>query len=198
MGRATNIIIAVVVAAGGWYAYSSYVNRIKNGPQGDPTRAVQTFMNTAQTFSGLLWNSDVREQLRSDLDAWEKASEEGDAEMPESLKQLGIEDPRPLFADERLGKATLATISLFHFDSYSVDRTDVRKNNTATVYVSFVPYDFMGMRQALSGMGGQQSVFQQKPVDARFELKKHWHAWKIEELGGEASDLTRAFRRLGR
>jgi hypothetical protein len=197
MGRTVNVIIVVAVAAGGWWAYSSYVNGIKNGPQGDPERAVRTFMETAQTFSGLLWNSEVQASIRRDLEAWEKASEEGDAEMPESLRELGLEDPRPLFRDERLGKAALGTFSLFSFDSYSIGRTNVRKDNTATVYVSFAPYDFMGMRQALSGLGSQQDMFQQKPVDARFELRKRWHAWEIEKLEGQVTDLTRAFRRLG-
>jgi len=197
MATKTNAVIVVLVAAGAWWAYSSHVSNIKNGPQGDPVRAVETLMNTAQAFSGLLWNPEVQAGLRQDLAAWQKASEEGEAEMPESLKQLGIADPRALFRDEKTGKAALATLSLFHFDAYQIGPTNIRED-TATVYVSFVPYDFMGMRRVMSGLGAQQNMFDQNPVDARFDLKKRWHAWRIEKVGGEAADLTRAFTKLGR
>jgi hypothetical protein len=198
MAGKTSVVIIVLVAASAWWAYSSHVNNIKNGPQGDPVRAVETLMNTAQTFSGMLWNPEVQAGLKEDLAAWQKSSEEDEAEMPESLKQLGIADPRALFSDEKTGKAALATLSLFHFDAYEIGRTNIRKDDTATVYVSFVPYDFMGMRQAMSGLGAQQNAFKQNPVEAQFDLKKRRHAWRIEKVGGEAADLTRAFRQVGR
>jgi hypothetical protein len=196
VNRTTNIVVVVLVAAAGWWAYSSHIDSIKNGPQGDPVRTVETFMNTVQTFSGLLWKADVQENLRRDLEAWQQASKDGDAEMPESLKQLGMADPAPLFSDERFGKNVLGSLVLFEFDSYSVQRTSIR-DDSATVHVSFVPLDIMGMRSAMSGLGAQQSTLGDKPVEARFELKKHWHTWRIEDMGGQAADLTRPFRGLG-
>lgn len=197
MAKPTNLVLILVVAVAIWGVYAAYVSRIESGPQGDPVRAVEAFMNATAKVSTLLWDEQALESLRNDLKAWQEAAKEGDAEMPESLKNYGLEDLSGLFTDERYGKAALTALSLYHFDSFSADPSHVGEN-TATVTVTFIPHDFMGLRRTVSQLGAPESPRREEPVTARFQLKKKWHAWYIEDIQGQMTDVIGGFERLRR
>jgi len=197
MAKPVNLVLILVVAVAIWGVYAAYVSRIESGPQGDPVRAVKAFMDAAVKVSNLLWNEQVQESLRKELQAWQQSAKEGDAEMPESLRSYGLEDPSRLFADESFGRGALTAFSLYYFDSYSADRTHLGKE-TATVQVSFTPYDFMGIRRTVSQLGAPEGPRPQEPMTARFQLQKTWRGWYIKDIQGEPAEAASAFERLRR
>lgn len=190
MKRFTGLIIVAILLIAILSLYANHLGKIKARHQHDPVETVDAFMSAAAKISSLLWDQQARESLRSDLKAWK----EGD-DLPESLKQYGLQDPSLLFRDEKFGKAAFTTISLYHFDTYELRPTSAGKAKTV-VQVTFVPYDFMGIRQTVSALGAPQQQAEPKPVDARFRLEKKWGAWYIVGVEGELSDAMRAFKGL--
>jgi len=191
MKKLVGLIVIVVIAFVIWTAYSARMNRIKEGVQGDPVRTVKSFMNTAVKLSGLMWDEEKREALKADLEKWKESDE-----IPPTLKEYGIEDTSRLFSDEQYGKAVTGIISMHAFDSFSVDRQTVEED-TATVYVSFLPTDFLGIRDTISALGAPPGETRKEPVSVPFYLKKRGYRWYIVEIRGELAEAARAFRRLG-
>lgn len=189
------IVVIAVIAAGVGYAYWSHVNEIRQGPQGEPVRCVETFMGTAQKISALLWDEQVRDELKADLRRWTSAKEEGERSLPESLEQYGLHDPDTFFKKERFGRATVSALCLFHFTSYDVQPARIG-SATASVDVTFTPLDVLGLRRLTTSLGVPQQAQEPKPVRARFRLRKYGHAWYIDGIEGELSQAISAFGRL--
>ena len=189
---AGRLIALVVIALVIWTAYSSRIRSIKEGVQGDPVRTVNSFMNTAKTLSGLMWDEEKREALKADLEKWKESDE-----IPPTLKEYGIEDTNRLFSNEEYGKAAAGIICLHHFDSFSVENQTVEED-TATVDVSFLPTDVLGLQNLISALGAPQGQTRDKPISVPFYLRKRGHRWYIVEIRGELANPIDAARRLRR
>ncbi len=194
MKRLIIFLVILGIGLGVWWKYSSYVKSIEESVQGDPTRTVNAFMNTVTKLSGLIWNEEEREALLSDIKKWQSA-EEGEEEIPESLKEYGIENPAPLFKEGEFGKVVASSICLFHFESFSVEETEIEGSN-ATVEVKFLPLDILGIGKIAAKLGAPQRQRKKEPVSVLFYLERHWRRWYIVGIGGELEKLAKASYRL--
>ncbi len=190
MKRFNSLIVLGVILLAALLIYANHLNKIKARRQHDPAEAVAAFMDAAIKISNLLWDEATREALRRDLKAWREGEE-----LPEGLARYGLKDPSHLFRDPRFGKAAFSTVCLYQFDSYDL-RPAPSAAGKATVQVSFLPQDFMGLQKLTSALGVPRTERDPQPVNARFRLEKHWGAWYIVGVEDEMAEAITAFGRL--
>jgi len=190
------LIVILVIILGAWWKYHSYVKGIKEGPQGDPVRTVNSFMNATEKFSNLIWDEEEREAFLKLLEEWKSKAEEGEEEAArEALQEYGIEDPSRLFEDRKYGKAAASILCLYQFDSFSIERPEIEKDK-AIIEVKFLPQDILGIGQIMAAHGVPQRETKKEPILIPFHLKKHRHRWYIVEVKGELEPAIEAARRL--
>ena len=189
------VILAIIGA--GWWKYASSVKAARNGPQGEPGRAVTFFLDNVKKLSDLIWKEGARETAEEDIKKTTRGTpEERERATAELRQKYGIEDTSTLFTEKRFGKAVTGIFSLYEFGTYSVGEARV-EGEKATVEVVLSPEDFMGLEKTfsrLSSPSAMQSKLQ--PVNIPFTLEKKKHRWYIVDVGGRAGDLARAATRL--
>ena len=196
MKKAVAVLVVAALALLVWRQYAVLVRKVREGPQGEPVRAVSVFMDTTAKLSTLLWNADEREGVKKGLDEWKRASEkDDDADLPEVLKKYGMVNPTPLFADPRYGKAAMTILCFYQFDSFSVATSDVGEER-AVVTVEFLPQDILGLGSLLAKRGAPAGEMKKEPVSIPFHLEKRGHRWHIVEMGGQVGKAVTAARKL--
>jgi len=186
------VVVVGVAAVTAWVMWARHVRAVRSGPQGDPVRAVESFMRTAVGINGLLWDEEKRQEVRQALEKWQKGPSKDAAP---SLRELGIADPAPLFQDEGYGKAAMAIFCMYQFDRFSIAGRDLR-SRSAEIAVEFVPRDILGIGKLVEKAGAPALERTKKPVTALFRLRKRGRRWFIVEIGGELGRAIEAAHKL--
>jgi len=193
MGKLIGILAAAAALGLGlwWYAATR-----SPGVQGDPESTVTAFMSRSAAMSSLLWDEDTRQELKDALNQWRKGGEGKEVDQArKTLKEYGIEDITPLFADERYAMAADGAFCFYHFDddSFAIASSTAREE-TATVEVAFQPKDVFGLNRAMAALGVPGSARQPEPISVPFHLKKRRGKWYIEDIGGQLGKGIAAVR----
>ncbi|RKY30701.1 MAG: hypothetical protein DRP67_04030 [Candidatus Omnitrophota bacterium] len=166
-------IILLGVIFGGFLKYSLYVKGIENSIQGKPERAVEEFLKISEKWSGIFWNEEEREKIKSLMDKMEK----------DELSSLGLKNPSYLFKDSNYGMSALSTFVLYEFGVYKIGEPRIEKNK-AEVYVDFYAKDFMGLKSLLEDLTGKKQKGETKE-EIPFQLERKRYKWYIVSIGGD-------------
>ncbi len=190
------LLVVLAIIGFGWWKYASNLKAVRNGPQGEPGRAVTFFLDNVKKLSDLIWKEGAREKAEEDIKRTTRGTpEERERATAELRQKYGIEDTSTLFTEERFGKAVSGIFSLYEFGTYSVGEARV-EGDKATVEVVLSPEDFMGLEKTFSRLSPVAAQSKLQPVTIPFTLEKKKYRWYIVDVGGRAGDLARAATRL--
>ena len=190
------LLVILAIIGAGWWKYAGNVKAAREGPQGNPERAVAFFFENTKKLSDLIWKEGAREEAEEDIKKAKNGTPEEQKKAAEELRQkYGIEDISALFAEKRFGKAVAGTFSLYEFGTYSVGEAKV-EGNKAAVEAVLSPEDFMGLEKTFSRLSPVAAQSKLQPVTIPFTLEKKKYRWYIVDVGGRAGDLARAAARL--
>ena len=188
------VVLAIIVF--GWWKYANDLKAVRNGPQGEPDRAVTFFFDNVKKLSDLIWKEGAREKAGADIrKAKSGTPEEQEKATAELYQKYGIEDISVLFTEKRFGKAVVGIFSLYEFGTYSIGEATA-EGNKATVEAVLAPVDFMGLEKTFSRLSSAAPQSKLQPITIPFTLEKKNHRWYIVDVGGRAGDLARAAARL--
>jgi len=196
MKKPVFLLVVLAIIGFGWWKYSADLRAVRNGPQGEPARAVTFFFDNVKKLSDLIWKEGAREKAEADIKRAKSGTpEEQEKATAELYQKYGIEDISVLFAEKRFGKAVVGIFSLYKFGTYSIGGANV-EGNKATVEVVLAPVDFMGLEKTFSRLSSAPPQSKLQPITIPFALEKKNHRWCIVDVGGRAGDLAKAAARL--
>jgi hypothetical protein len=194
------IWLLVLGAIGGGVYQLNKMNREKAlaSPQGDPDRAVETFMKAMLDLNKFNRNPEKSAALRADLGALQQKEKEGekiDEEQADAImKKHGIEPQSHLFLRRKVGREVVEGLMSIYFDEYSVNKATVL-GKRATVYVDMTPILYPPPAPdapELSEMEKRKRDNALKPVKAALILERRGYRWYITDIEGDFGKLKKS------
>ncbi|MEO0072976.1 MAG: hypothetical protein ABIK10_06070 [candidate division WOR-3 bacterium] len=201
MKKLIAIFLVIFIIVIGLVKYHTYKRQAECGPQGSPKKAVATFMENVIKLSNLLWDPATQAQAESLLNELENSNKNQEAlqRLNEKLLALGITNPAYLFKDQEYGKAAVAALAFYKFDTWSINEITV-DNSYATLEVQIVTSDFLGLKSLVAPLLSEKAQKSMEPNTSTetFNLEKRLHKWYIVKILGPQTRLINALDRLRR